>query len=54
MCTFECVMIIILPYSWKYWRALNLAVEPQIAIRRILADLNFGGSVRDRHTYICE
>ena len=28
------------PYSRKYWRALNLAVEPQIAIRRILADLN--------------
>ena len=28
------------PYSWKYWRALNLAVEAQIAIRRILADLN--------------
>ena len=29
-----------LPYSRKYWRALNLAVEPQIAIIRILADLN--------------
>ena len=29
-----------IPYSRKYWRALNLAVEPQIAIRRILADLN--------------
>ena len=29
-----------LPYSWKYWRALNLAVEPKIAIERILADLN--------------
>ena len=28
------------PYSRKYWRALNLAVGPQIAIRRILADLN--------------
>ena len=32
--------IIILPYSRKYWRALNLAVEPKIAIERILADLN--------------
>ena len=30
----------IVPYSWKYWRALNLAVEPKIAIERILADLN--------------
>ena len=29
-----------LPYSRKYWRALNLAVEPKIAVARILADLN--------------
>ena len=29
-----------IPYSRKYWRALNLAVEPQIAVRRVLADLN--------------
>ena len=27
-------------YSQKYWRELNLAVEPKIAITRILADLN--------------
>ena len=27
-------------YSWKYWWELNLAVEPKIAIARILADLN--------------
>ena len=27
-------------YSWKYSRRLNLAVEPKIAIARILADLN--------------
>ena len=27
-------------YSRKYWRELNLAVEPKIAIARILADLN--------------
>ena len=27
-------------YSQKYWRELNLAVEPQIAIARIFADLN--------------
>ena len=31
---------IIIPYSRKYWRELNLAVEPKIAIARILADLN--------------
>ena len=31
---------IIIPYSRKYWWALNLAVEPKIAIERILADLN--------------
>ena len=29
-----------LPYSRKYWGALNLAVESKIAIERILADLN--------------
>ena len=29
-----------LPYSRKYWRELNLAVEPKITIARILADLN--------------
>ena len=29
-----------IPYSRKYWRALNLVVEPKIAIERILADLN--------------
>ena len=27
-------------YSRKYWRALNLAVEPKIAIARLLVDLN--------------
>ena len=30
----------LIPYSRKYWQELNLAVEPQIAITRILADLN--------------
>ena len=40
------------PYSQKYWRELNLAVEPKIAIARILADsYKFGGLVQDRHTY---
>ena len=29
-----------IPYSRKYWRELYLAVEPKIAIARILADLN--------------
>ena len=29
-------------------------VETQIAIRNILARFKFGGSVQDRHTYICE
>ncbi len=28
------------PYNRKYWRELNLAVEPKIAIAIILADLN--------------
>ena len=27
-------------YSRKYWRELNLAVGPKIAIAKILADLN--------------
>ena len=39
----------------KYWRALNLAVEPKIAIERILADLNlsvwYGIAIR---IIICE
>ena len=30
----------VIPYSRKYWWELNLAVEPKIAIARILADLN--------------
>ncbi len=29
-----------IPYSRKYWRELNLGIEPKIAIARILADLN--------------
>ena len=29
-----------IPYSQKYWQELNLAVEPQIAITRILANLS--------------
>ena len=33
-------LVCLLPYSRKYWRALNLAVEPKITIERILADLN--------------
>ena len=37
-------------YSRKYWRELNLAVEPKITIARILVKLKFGGSVRDQHT----
>ena len=30
----------ILPYSQKFWWELDLAVEPKIAIARILVDLN--------------
>ena len=40
-------------YSRKYWRELNLAVEPKIIIARILVDLNlairYGIAIR-----ICE
>ena len=36
----SCLCLWWLPYSRKYWRALNLAVEPKIAIARLLADLN--------------
>ena len=50
----ESIYIYIIPYSRKYWRELNLAVEPQIAIARILADLNlavwYGIAIR----IICE
>ena len=44
----------IIPHSRKYWQELNLAVEPKMAIARILVDLKFGSSVRDHHTYICK
>ena len=30
----------VIPYSWKYWRELNLAVGSQIAITNVLVDLN--------------
>ena len=43
-------------YSRKYWRGLNLVVEPKIAIARILADLNlvvqYGITIHKY--YICE
>ena len=31
---------IVIPYSWKYWWELNLAVGSQIATANVLADLN--------------
>ena len=34
------VYTLYIPYSWKYWRELNLVVGPQITIAKILADLN--------------
>ena len=40
------LVIIIIPYSWKYWRELNLALEPKIAIARILVDLNWAAQYR--------
>ena len=45
-----------MPYSRNNWRELNLAVEPKIAIARmIIGGFKFGGSVQDRHMYIiCE
>ena len=49
------IIVTIIPYSRKYWRGLNLAVESKIAIARILVDLNL--AVRYRIAiciYICE
>ena len=50
-----CMMLCKVLYSRKYWRELNLAVEPKVAIGRILADLNlavrYGIAIR---IYICE
>ena len=44
-----------IPYSRKYWRELNLAVGPYIAIcSKNIGGFKFGSSVRDRHTYICK
>ena len=40
MCVCVCIMCMYVLYSWKYWWELNLAVEPQITITRILVDLN--------------
>ena len=44
------MLAFVLPYSLKYWRELNLAVEPNITITgtRILAGLNL--AVRYRIT----
>ena len=42
------------PYSRKYWRELNLAVWPKIAIGKILADLNLAARYRiATHIYAC-
>ena len=38
--------------SRKYWRELNLAVEPKIAIARGISRFKFGGTVRDSHTHM--
>ena len=32
--------MVYVPYSRKYWWELNLAIEPKIAIARILVNLN--------------
>ena len=48
------ICLIILPYSWKYWRELNLAVEPKIAIARILVDLNLAVRYGIAIRIICE
>ena len=33
-----------IPYSWKYWRSLNLAVLPQMPFLTPFADLNLAVS----------
>ena len=51
MCTFHCATNDVhVLYNRKYWRELNLAVGPQIAIAKILADLNLAGWY---HAYTC-
>ena len=48
-------LIIIIPYSHKYWRELNLVIEPKITIiARILADLNLAVRYRIAIRIICE
>ena len=44
---------IILPYSRKYWRELNLVVGPQIAILNVLADLIWQFSMGSPYVYTC-
>ena len=41
-----------LPYNWKYWWESNLAVEPKIAIARILADLNLAIGTGSPYVYM--
>ena len=41
-----------IPYSWKYWRSLNLAVWPQTKGKKILAEFKFGGGALQRITNI--
>ena len=42
----------ILPYSWKYWREFG-GWAPNGHCKNI-GGFKFGGSVRDRHTYVCK
>ena len=36
----RCIHTLYVSYSQKYWRELNLAVEPKITIIRILANIS--------------
>ena len=38
-------MLNALPYNWKYWQSLNLAVWPQTDHTKMLAEFKFGGGI---------
>ena len=37
-----------IPYSWKYWWSLNLAVWPKTKRKKILTEYKCGGGVSQR------
>ena len=52
-CPAACSAVILsVPYRWKYWREFNFRGWTLNRHYKNICGFKFGGSVRDRHTYI--